>query len=177
MHPSPMKTPKQLITTRVLIFIVVLVVGFIAFKISVLNSTAQFSPETLATDSVNQRIAPVAGFVLSHSHPSPRQDIPPLAIETTPLQPAESLLSLDSINPAGESLYKNACFACHNSGVANAPKLGDRAAWAPYIVIGIDKMTQVVMQGKGAMPPKGGAAMASEEDIRAAVAYMVNAAQ
>ncbi|MFU2069393.1 c-type cytochrome, partial [Bordetella hinzii] len=80
-------------------------------------------------------------------------------------------------NPAGEKLYKSTCFACHGTGVANAPKFGDKAAWAPYVATGIDTMVKVALTGKGAMPPKGGAANASEEDIRAAVEYMVNAAK
>lgn len=61
--------------------------------------------------------------------------------------------------------------------MANAPKFGDKAAWAPYIKTGMDAMVKVAMQGKPPMPPKGGAANASEEDIRAAVQYMVDHAK
>ncbi|WP_312439158.1 c-type cytochrome, partial [Achromobacter sp.] len=82
-----------------------------------------------------------------------------------------------AVNPAGEQLYKTACFACHATGVANAPKFGDKAAWEPYIKTGMDAMVKVAMTGKGVMPPKGGAANASEADIRAAVEFMVNAAK
>ncbi|CAB3632079.1 Cytochrome c6 [Achromobacter pulmonis] len=82
-----------------------------------------------------------------------------------------------AVNPAGEKLYKSVCFACHATGVANAPKFGDKAAWEPYIKTGMDAMVKVAMQGKPPMPPKGGAANASEDDIRAAVQYMVNAAK
>lgn len=82
-----------------------------------------------------------------------------------------------AVNPAGEKLYKSVCFACHATGVANAPKFGDKAAWEPFIKTGMDAMVKVAMQGKGAMPPKGGAANASEEDIRAAVQFMVDAAK
>ena len=77
---------------------------------------------------------------------------------------------------AGEALYKQACFACHASGVANAPKLGDKAAWAPRIKQGMPVLMQSVMKGKGAMPPKAGTA-ASEPELKAAVDYMVNAAK
>ncbi|WP_454672944.1 c-type cytochrome [Achromobacter pestifer] len=82
-----------------------------------------------------------------------------------------------AVNPAGEKLYKSVCFACHATGVANAPKFGDKAAWDPYIKTGMDAMVKVAMQGKPPMPPKGGAANASEDDIRAAVQYMVDAAK
>lgn len=76
----------------------------------------------------------------------------------------------------GEALYKQACAACHIAGVANAPKFGDKAAWAPRIKAGVPQLVQTVINGKGAMPPKGGTA-ASEAEIRAAVEYMVNAAK
>lgn len=81
------------------------------------------------------------------------------------------------VNPAGEKLYKSTCFACHGTGVAGAPKFGDKAAWAKYIATGEDAMMEVVIKGKGAMPPKGGAANVSDEDLLAAVRYMVNAAK
>ena len=75
---------------------------------------------------------------------------------------------------SGESLYKQACVACHGTGVAGAPKLGDKAAWAPRMQQGLPTLVQSVVKGKGAMPPKGGSS-ASEEELRAAVEYMVNA--
>ena len=77
---------------------------------------------------------------------------------------------------AGETLYKQACSACHVAGVAGSPKFGDKVAWAPRIKTGIDAMTTSVIKGKGAMPPKGGSA-ASDADIRAAVEYMASAAK
>jgi cytochrome c5 len=72
-------------------------------------------------------------------------------------------------------LYAQVCQACHVAGVAGAPKFGDKAAWAPRVGQGVDALTAVVIAGKGAMPPKGGAAAASEADIKAVVAYMVDA--
>jgi cytochrome c5 len=57
--------------------------------------------------------------------------------------------------------------------VANAPKLGDKAAWAPRLAAGIDGLTASVINGKGAMPPKGGAAAATDAEIKVAVDYMV----
>jgi cytochrome c5 len=77
---------------------------------------------------------------------------------------------------SGEALYKQACVACHGSGVAGAPKLGDKAAWAPRVQQGLPTLVQSVVNGKGAMPPKGGSG-ASEAELRAAVEYMVNAAR
>lgn len=76
---------------------------------------------------------------------------------------------------AGEALYKQVCTACHAAGVAGAPKFGDKAAWAPRVGQGLDALTASAIKGKGAMPPKGGAAAASDADIKAAVQYMLNA--
>lgn len=74
---------------------------------------------------------------------------------------------------AGENLYNAACVACHSTGVANAPKLGDSAAWQPLIDRGMDAMMEVTLNGKGAMPPRGGTS-ADEETLRAAVEFMIN---
>ncbi|MDB5943619.1 MAG: putative Cytochrome c [Ramlibacter sp.] len=76
----------------------------------------------------------------------------------------------------GEALYKQACAVCHATGVANAPKFGDKAAWAPRIKEGLPHLVEAAIKGKGAMPPKGGT-NAPDADIRAAVEYMVNASR
>ncbi|MGE8657414.1 MAG: c-type cytochrome [Achromobacter sp.] len=101
----------------------------------------------------------------------------PAAAAPAPAAAAPAPQQTAAVNPAGEKLYKSVCFACHATGVANAPKFGDKAAWEPYIKTGMDAMVKVAMQGKPPMPPKGGAADASEDDIRAAVQYMVDAAK
>lgn len=77
---------------------------------------------------------------------------------------------------AGETLYKQACQVCHAAGVAGAPKLGDKDAWAPRIATGIDAMYTTSVNGKGAMPARGGTS-ASDADLRAAVEYMASASQ
>lgn len=77
----------------------------------------------------------------------------------------------------GAQVYNSACFACHKTGVANAPKVGDAAAWAPRIEQGNDTLYKHAIEGfqgaKGVMPPKGGYAHLSDEDVKAAVDYMV----
>jgi len=103
----------------------------------------------------------------------------PASDESTPAATpaAAAPVVADADLALGEKIYKQACFACHAAGVAGAPKLGDKAAWGPYIATGMDAMVSVVISGKGAMPPKGGLASASEGDLRAAVAYMVSKSQ
>ncbi len=77
----------------------------------------------------------------------------------------------------GAAIYNQACFACHASGAAGAPKLGDQAAWEPRVATGIDAMLQTAINGKGAMPPRGTCATCSDEDLRAAIEYMVSKLQ
>jgi len=71
------------------------------------------------------------------------------------------------------AMYTQACAACHIAGVANAPKLGDKVAWAPRLAMGVDALTASVIKGKGAMPPRGGST-GSDADIKAVVQYMVS---
>jgi cytochrome c5 len=77
----------------------------------------------------------------------------------------------------GKAIYSSACFACHMTGAAGAPKLDDKAAWAPRIAQGMDTLVASSINGKGAMPPKGGRADLADADIRAAVYYMVGQAR
>jgi cytochrome c5 len=73
-------------------------------------------------------------------------------------------------------LYAQNCQACHGSGLAGAPKLGDKAAWAPRLAQGIDGLTASAIKGKGAMPPRGGST-ASDAEVKAVVTYMVGTVQ
>jgi cytochrome c5 len=71
------------------------------------------------------------------------------------------------------ALYAQSCQTCHAAGVAGAPKLGDKAAWAPRLAQGVDGLTASAIKGKGAMPPRGGSS-GSDADIKAVVSYMVS---
>ncbi len=98
-----------------------------------------------------------------------------IALTGLPIQHAAAD-TLAAVNPAGEKLYKSACVVCHASGVANAPKLGDKQAWTPFLAQGTDALMVTVLKGKGAMPPRGGSA-ADDATLRAAVEYMMAAAK
>jgi cytochrome c5 len=76
----------------------------------------------------------------------------------------------------GKAVYDKNCVACHATGVANAPKLGDKAAWAPRIAAGKDALMASVVKGKGAMPPKAGTTL-GDDDLKAAIDYMVSTAK
>ncbi|WP_429927621.1 c-type cytochrome [Achromobacter xylosoxidans] len=275
-HSSPIKTPKQLIVTVILAFVVPIAIIILLVNMVASGSKVGAGSDTLSTEAVTKRIAPVAGFALVDANapkvfktgeqvfqavctachtagvagapkvgdnaawapfiksgfdammnvalhgkggmpakggnptlsdfevaravvymanksggslPEPAApaeegakkegDSAPAAAAPAAAAPAPAAAPQQAatVNPAGEKLYKSVCFACHATGVANAPKFGDKAAWEPYIKTGMDAMVKVAMQGKPPMPPKGGAANASEDDIRAAVQYMVDAAK
>ncbi len=73
-----------------------------------------------------------------------------------------------------EQVYQQSCFACHGTGAAGAPKVGDKAAWADRIAQGKDVLYQHAINGKGAMPPKGGNASLSDDTVKAVVDFMVS---
>ncbi|MEH6650164.1 MAG: c-type cytochrome [Motiliproteus sp.] len=75
---------------------------------------------------------------------------------------------------SGESIYNGLCFSCHNTGLAGAPKLGDKAAWAPRIDTGLESLYGTALNGKGAMPAKGGNPSLSDADVKATVDYMLS---
>ena len=72
----------------------------------------------------------------------------------------------------GKQTYDTVCMACHSTGAAGAPKLGDKAAWGPRIAQGKPALYDHALHGKGAMPPKGGNAALSDDAVKAAVDYM-----
>jgi cytochrome c5 len=74
---------------------------------------------------------------------------------------------------AGKALYQQVCQACHATGVLNAPKFGDKDAWAPRLKDPMDVIYNYALHGKGNMPAKGGS-NASDADVKAAVDYMVS---
>ena len=77
----------------------------------------------------------------------------------------------------GKGTYEKACAVCHATGVANAPKFGDKAAWKDRIAKGKETLYMHSLKGFNAMPPKGGNMSLSDDDVKAAVDYMVSKAQ
>lgn len=74
---------------------------------------------------------------------------------------------------SGEELYNAACAACHGSGVMGAPKAHDKAAWSARLGGNLKALVESAIKGKGAMPPKGGAGDATDEEIMKAVEFMM----
>lgn len=119
--------------------------GIVAVAYSIAHPAAK--PDEAA---INKRIAPVASSVV-----------------------AEEKAAGQAAERSGEQLYKTACLACHDSGAAGAPKIGDKAAWAPRLAQGLSGLLKSATAGKNAMPPKGGSD-ASEAELSRAIVYMAN---
>ncbi|MGB5132861.1 MAG: c-type cytochrome, partial [Steroidobacteraceae bacterium] len=99
-----------------------------------------------------------------------------VAIEAPPA-PAGATPAVAAAPADGKSTYETVCAVCHGAGIAGAPKVGDKAAWAPRIAQGLPTLEKHAIggfQGKaGMMPAKGGRMDLSDELIRATVAHMV----
>lgn len=74
---------------------------------------------------------------------------------------------------SGEEIVASSCGACHTAGVAGAPKIGDKAAWAPRLVQGLTGLVKSATAGKNAMPPNGGADLTPAE-LAGAIVFMAN---
>ena len=74
---------------------------------------------------------------------------------------------------SGEAVYNAACIACHTSGAAGAPKLGDKAAWSARLGQGATTLVQQAVQGFKGMPSKGGCSTCADAEIKAAVDYLI----
>lgn len=99
-------------------------------------------------------------------------------INTTTAQ-ADTAAATEQAPRTGEQVYQQFCSTCHKTGVANAPKFADKAAWEPRIARGKDVLYQSAMNGVAgtAMTPKGSCMNCSDDELKAAVDYMVENAQ
>jgi len=152
--PAPgslIKTPKQLVVTIFLSFVIpvvviILLVSWVTSGTKLPAGSNRFTPE-----ATSLRIAPVA------------------QIEIIDLNAPKLLQS-------GQQVYAAVCSACHDAGVAGAYKFADQVAWGPVIATGLDSMTASVINGKGVMPARGGNPNLDDLEIARAVVYLTNAA-
>ena len=88
------------------------------------------------------------------------------------LDAANKAADLASIN-TGQRIYETSCASCHDSGLLGAPMTGDQQAWAGHTEHGMEHMVGNAISGIGKMPAKGGNMKLSDQEVRAAVEYMV----
>ncbi len=80
--------------------------------------------------------------------------------------------AVDDTPKTPDQLYQGACLACHTTGAAGAPKIGDPAAWSARIGKGVDALVSSAIAGIGAMPARGGSQY-DDDQIRSAVEYIL----
>lgn len=128
------------------------------------------SENPIAIQAVDNRLEPV-GQVRTTNDPAPQ----PVKVATAQSGDSEPAASQDV---DGEAVYQQACFACHGTGAAGAPKMGDAATWAPRIAKGTETLHKHAIEGftgeTGVMPPKGGRMDLSDAQVKAAVDYMLS---
>jgi len=146
-HSSFIKTPQQLVVVILLAFLVP-ILG-IVLLVQLVTSRPSADPNALTPESVAARIQPVGRIEFG--------------------KPAEAPGAR-----SGESIVKATCASCHQAGVANAPKIGDAGSWAPHLKEGLKGMLANAIKGKGAMPPRGGDASLTDEELARAIVFMAN---
>ncbi len=116
-----------------------------------------------AAGAAAKPIAPVAS-VSTESSSAPAQAAPAVAAAAAP-------------NPAGEKVFKSVCFMCHQTGAAGAPIFGNKGDWAPRIAKGKDTLYKHALEGftgnNGTMPPRGANPSLKDDEVKAAVDFMV----
>lgn len=150
-HDSPIRTPKQL-AAAVIGFFAVTILGIILLVQYVTNTKLTGAgSEGQTSQAVEARLRPVAdaGYTLKDAN-------------------APKVLQ------SGEAIYTSTCAACHGSGAAGAPKVGDNAAWGARMAQGESTVVKHAIEGLKAMPAKGGNPELDDIEVTRAVAYMVN---
>ena len=149
-HDSFIKTPQQLISVVLAAFAIPIIGIILLVQLVIAERTAD--PSAMTPENVAARIQPIGRVEFGGAGGG------------------------SAAGQSGEQVVKSVCATCHQAGVANAPKIGDKAAWAPRIKLGQAALVQSVLKGKGAMPPKGGNASLSDDDVARGVAFMANQA-
>jgi cytochrome c5 len=138
-----------------------------------LSRELHVGPGTTHEQAVEERIRPIGQVAIAGLH-----------VET-PAEPDETAPAVAAAEPEvaqeldGRAVYQAACTACHTPGIAGAPKTGDAAAWTTRLEQGMETLVTHAIEGfqgdAGFMPPRGGHGNLTDEQVRDAVQYMVDA--
>lgn len=166
----------------VVIFLIVfaIIIYFLAKNLTGGFYNNEGSAATSMDDAaVAERIAPVAKVMEAGARPAGTKPVEskPAGSAAAPTKPVAVAGAAAPTKLSGKDTYTTACFACHGTGAAGAPKLGDKAAWSARIAQGMGVLAEHAIKGfqgsKGFMPAKGGNAALSDTAVTAAVEYMV----
>ncbi len=173
-HSSFIKTPTQLIVVIVLSFIIP-IAGIFTIIHFVMGGDKSRTTPAMSDKAVAERIKPVGSVPDIEKGPSPLVPAPAPVVVAAAGADAGKAAAPSGNN--GKAIYDVTCQVCHTPGLAGAPKLGDKAAWAPRLGGGVAALVASAIKGKNAMPPKGGNLSLADGDIKAAVEYMVSQAK
>ncbi len=150
-HESAIRTPKQLVAAVAAFFLVTVLGIILLVEFVTTTKLTGAGTNSQAPEAIAERLRPLAdaGFVLKDAN-------------------APKVLL------AGDAVYTANCAACHTSGAAGAPKLGDAAGWAARIGQGYDLLVKHAVEGIRAMPAKGGNPDLDDVEVARAVVYMAN---
>lgn len=135
-----------------------------------------------AESKPTEEIAAEQGEIARANHPMPVASQPASFVPPTAASAAATTTTATATPvsaDAGEKLFSSVCATCHTAGLMGAPKLSDKADWAPRIAQGKDTLYKhaiVGYQGKSGVMPARGGSQASDEEVKAAVDYMVSKA-
>ena len=159
------KTPTQLIVVVVLAFVVPIVAIFTIIHF-VMGDKPRPASSTTYDKAILDRIRPIGNVPAAAIEKGPSPLVP--APVTAATAPSEGKAA--AAGPDGKAIYEATCKACHDTGLANAPKKGDKAAWGSRGAVAA--LVASAVKGKGGMPAKGGNPSLTEGDLKAAVEYM-----
>ena len=150
----------------------------VMFAVGSYGSRSMKDEAAMSPEAVAKRLAPVAKVAVDPNAPSvPAAPAAPAATTANVAVTAPPAAGKTAAAGDGKATYDKVCHVCHATGLAGAPKFGDKAAWAPRIAQGKDALHASALKGKGAMPAKGGNPALSDADVIAAVDYMAGAAK
>ncbi len=183
-HDDPIEGNIETHPVKLAIGVVVgaaaLIVGIILlaqFAVGAHGGRSMQDDPAMSPAQVAKRLAPAAQLVVDPNAPAPS---PTAAATPAPAVASVAIPAAPGRAPSaasGKATFDAVCGVCHGTGVAGAPKFGDKAAWAPRIKTGIEALHASALKGKGAMPAKGGNPALADADVKAAVDYMVAAAK
>lgn len=151
-----------------------LVLGFLGFMIVAMywiaNFTADSSPgsydigDPTVQPSVNARLSPVGGLQVAGSS----------GTQVSVVAPAPAASAAPAAAQSGKQIWKGTCSACHQTGVLGAPKIGDKAEWAPHLAKGFKVLEDHALHGFKQMPAHGGNPSLSDAQVIKALEYMIS---
>ena len=173
-HSSAIKTPKQLIAVIVAAFVFPVLIIMLLGNLATSNAPVDRSSPAFSDPAVAKRLKPVGAVAFASDSPQPEaSSAASTGVSASPPPVTAASGEGDKI----KTIYTSSCAACHGTGAAGAPKLGDKTAWTPRIKAGAESLYSSAIKGKNAMPPKGGNASLADSDVKAVVDYMVSQAK